>query len=55
MKGYIKESQLPACIDIVVWGHEHKCEIGGGMAALASSAEVCVGNKRRFAGWGAAE
>ena len=38
-KGYIKEQQLPACMDIVVWGHEHECLIGGGMGALPESAE----------------
>eukprot|EP00962_Isochrysis_galbana_P021041 scaffold6192_cov101-Isochrysis_galbana.AAC.1 len=30
-KGYVKESQLPSCMDIVVWGHEHKCEIASGL------------------------
>ncbi|EOD35531.1 hypothetical protein EMIHUDRAFT_98533 [Emiliania huxleyi CCMP1516] len=34
-KGYIKESQLPSCMDIVVWGHEHKCEIGSGAGTEA--------------------
>lgn len=38
-KGYIKESQLPSCVDLVVWGHEHECCIGGGMGALAESVE----------------
>jgi double-strand break repair protein MRE11 len=30
-KGYVKESQLPSCMDIIVWGHEHKCEIASGV------------------------
>ena len=38
MKGYIKESELPSCIDLVIWGHEHECCIGAGMAALPESA-----------------
>lgn len=38
-KGYIKEQHLPSCIDLVVWGHEHECLIGGGMAALPESVE----------------
>ena len=38
-KGYIREAQLPSCIDLVVWGHEHECCIGGGMGALPSSVE----------------
>ena len=37
-KGYIKEEMLPSCIDVVVWGHEHECCIGGGMGALPESA-----------------
>ena len=27
MKGYIKESLLPNCMDLVIWGHEHDCRI----------------------------
>ena len=37
-KGYIKDQQLPGCIDLVIWGHEHECLIGGGMSALSESA-----------------
>ena len=40
MKGYIKESLLPNCMDLVIWGHEHACEIEGGMYAVPESAEV---------------
>lgn len=40
MKGYIKESLLPNCMDLVIWGHEHACEIEGGMHAVPESAEV---------------
>ena len=36
---YIKESELPSCIDLVVWGHEHECLVGGGMDALPESCE----------------
>ncbi len=38
-KGYIKEQALPSCFDLVVWGHEHECLIGGGMDALTDSVE----------------
>ena len=38
-KGYIQEKQLPSCVDVVIWGHEHECLIGGGMGALADSVE----------------
>ena len=38
-KGYIREEALPSCIDLVIWGHEHECLIGGGMAAVPESAE----------------
>ena len=38
-KGYIREQQLPSCMDLVIWGHEHECLIGGGMNALPESAE----------------
>ena len=38
-KGYIKEQSLPSCFDLVVWGHEHECMIGGGMDALPDSVE----------------
>ena len=38
-KGYLKEQQLPSCMDVVVWGHEHECEIGSGMHALVDSPE----------------
>ena len=37
-KGFIKDQQLPGCIDLVIWGHEHECLIGGGMSALSESA-----------------
>ena len=37
-KGYIKESQLPNSMDLVVWGHEHECQIGSGMAGVEESA-----------------
>ena len=40
MKGYIKESLLPNCMDLVVWGHEHECKIEGGMNAVVESADV---------------
>ena len=39
MKGYVKEALLPNCMDLVVWGHEHECQIAGGMNGLAESAE----------------
>uniref|UniRef100_A0A7S4F0M6 Double-strand break repair protein n=1 Tax=Chrysotila carterae TaxID=13221 RepID=A0A7S4F0M6_CHRCT len=38
-KGYIKEAQLPSCMDLVIWGHEHECQIGSGMNALQGSSE----------------
>ena len=27
MKGYIKDGMLPSCMDVVVWGHEHECQV----------------------------
>ena len=38
-KAYIKEEHLPSCADLVIWGHEHECLIGGGMNALPESAQ----------------
>ena len=35
-----KESLLPNCMDLVVWGHEHECKIEGGMNAVVESADV---------------
>ena len=34
-----QEKRLPRCMDLVLWGHEHECEIGGGMHALVESPE----------------
>eukprot|EP00967_Tisochrysis_lutea_P075304 scaffold101451_cov24-Tisochrysis_lutea.AAC.2 len=41
-KGYVKESQLPSCMDIVIWGHEHKCEIGSGAGNEAADNQFVV-------------
>ena len=35
MKGYIKDGMLPSCMDIVVWGHEHECQVAARAPARA--------------------
>ena len=27
VKGYVHEAALPSCMDLVVWGHEHECQL----------------------------
>jgi len=36
------ESQLPSCMDIVVWGHEHRCEIASGLGNTVAGKDVVV-------------
>ena len=36
----IKDVLLPACMDIVIWGHERECTVGGGMDGVPDPKDV---------------